>query len=276
MSVGHQHKRPNLLAHTKELNRLLSTGDAPRLMARWNHFDLDHDIAYTCGYDVQGRTRYADRDFVRALYEPAYAEHIVGQPIDTGLTPEQTLSCTLWHEAIEKVLLDADNPINEYEAAHEFATAGEHQRVRDMGGTPIRYERGLERIIKFCLAKKPIIVPKDLCCAPYLDEPDANDQRILAAFRTLGVVDAHKLSKRSVDYSRSSGEDRCVGCGHWQHSGADDLSTCAVTEGLVRAGMWCSKFEPAAANFDAMKKAATPPTLDAIEEAARPKENANG
>lgn len=259
MSVGHDHKAPNLLVHTRELKRLLSTGDAPRLMKRWQRLDLDHDMPYTCGYDVQGTTRYADRDYVRALYHPQYAEQIIGQPIDTGLTPDQTLHCTLWHEAIEKVLLDADNPINEYEAAHEFATAGEHDRVRQYGGTPVRYERGLERIIKFCLSKPPKLVPKGLCCAPFLDDPDSHDRRIIEELRKLGVVDAGKLSKRSVDYSRGMAKSHCLICGHWQNHGADNLSTCEVTEGLVRTSQWCNKFE----------KRAT--TMDAVEEAARPK-----
>lgn len=264
MSAGHPHKAPNLLVHTNELRHLLSSDDAPQLMERWNHFDLTHDIPYTAGYNVAGTTRYADRDFVRALYDPKYAEQIIGQPIDTGLSPEQTLSCVLWHEAIEKVLLDAANPIVEYQAAHEFATAGEHEQVRKFGGMPVRYERGLERIIKFCVSKQPRHVPDDLCCAPYLDDPDANDRRILAAFRALGVTDASKLSKRSVDYGPGMGKSHCAVCAHWQNHGADELSTCAVTEGLVRTSRWCNKFEPTAT------------TLDAVEEAARPKEKTNG
>lgn len=244
MSVGHDHKVPNMLAHTRELKRLLSRGDAPHLMKRWSHFDIDHDIPYLCGYNVQGTTRYADRDFIRALYDPKYAEATIGQPIETGLTPEQTLECALWHEAVEKVLLDAANPVNEYEAAHEFATAAEHEKVWALGGTPFRYERGLERIIKFCQSKQPKLVPKDYCCAPYLDDPDSLDLRLLQAFRQLGVVDASKLSKRSVEYSRGDGHDQCAGCTHWQARGADNLSTCAVTEGLVRTTNWCKKFEP--------------------------------
>src|SRR6185437_5563111 len=107
---------------------------------------------------------------------------------------EQTLECTLWHEAVEKVLLDAANPINEYEAAHEFASAAEHEKVRAFGSTPLKYERGLERIIKFAQSKQPKLVPKDLDCAPYLDDPDTTDHRLLAQFRKLGVVDASKVS----------------------------------------------------------------------------------
>ncbi len=263
MSVGHQHKAPNLLVHTRELKRLLSSGDAPALMKRFQHFDMDHDIPDTAGYDVQGTTRFGDRDFVRALYDSKHAEQIIGQPIDTGLTPEQTLECVLWHEAVEKVLLDAANPINEYQAAHEFATAAEHERVRRFGGTPVRYERGLERIIKFC-ARKPVQVPpKNLCCAPYLDDPDTNDLRVLQEFRRLGVIDASKLSKRSVEYGKSSNDDRCRACAHWQDHN-DPLSTCAVTEGLVRTDRWCSKFESMAT------------TMDAVNEAARPKEKTDG
>jgi hypothetical protein len=243
MSVGHIHKRFNKLVHTYELKRLLTTGDAPSLMKRWNKLDLDQDIVDTCGYNVAGTTRYADRDFVHALYEPAYAEELLGKAIDTGLTPDQTLHCCLLHEAIEKVILDASNPIDDYEGAHEFATAGEHQKVRELGGTPVKYERGLAAIIKFCAAKTPKIVPKDYCCAPYLDDPDANDQRVLKIFRGLGVVDAEKLSKRSTNYGMASGLDRCGDCVHWQNSGAAALSTCALVEGLVRDNRGCDKFQ---------------------------------
>jgi len=39
-----------------------------------------------------------------------------------------------------------------------------------------------------------------LAAAPYLDDPDANDLRVLKELRAAGVVDATEVSKKSVDY----------------------------------------------------------------------------
>jgi hypothetical protein len=244
MSVGHPHKRPNKLAHTRELGKLLQTGGAPALMKRWNKFDLDSDIPYLCGYNVGGTTRFADCDYVRCLHDPAYAEQIIGGPIDTGLNPLDTLECCFWHEEVEKTILDADNPINDYEEAHEFATAAEHERVRAKGGTPVRYERGLERIIKYCERKPLKRVPHDYACAPYLDEPDANDHRIIKELQALGVTDAFKISKASVNYGKSTGPTHCSICAMWQGGGNAALSECRLVDGLVRDTDGCDRFEP--------------------------------
>lgn len=278
MSVGHDHKAPNLFAETpairRTLHRLLTTGYAPQLMRRWQHINIDCDVAYTAGYNVAGTTRFADRDFVHALYEPKYAEHIVGQPIDTGLSPDDTLECVLTHEADEKVILD--DPANAFDlydhhdepggfGAHEWATFGEHERVRQKGGTPVKYERGLERIIRFCSHKPLHHITKDYACAPYLDDPDPNARRILARYRELGVTDAGKTSKETVEYRRATDKKHCAGCSMWQ---AKDrgilLSPCNLVDGLVARDRVCNKFEPGAT------------TMDAVEETARPKENANG
>jgi hypothetical protein len=188
-------------------------------------------------------TRFLDRDFVRAIYDPEYAKHIIGAPIDTGLSPDDTIDCILQHEGIEKVILDADNPIDVYPDAHEFATAGEHEMVRQKGGRPTVYERGLKPIIKFCEAKTPVKVPRWLACAPIVDDPDANDKRVRAILTKLGVVDAPKEGKANVDYSESSSNDRCVGCRHWMGPRNFQLSPCAKVDGLVRNTHWCELYE---------------------------------
>lgn len=276
MSVGHDHKAPNLFAETPKirvaLHRLLTTGHAPALMRRWQHFDPDCDIAYTAGYNVLGTTRFADRDFVRALYEPAYAEQIVGQPIDTGLSPDDTLECVLRHEAVEKVLMDdPSNPFDLYDhhdepggfGAHEWATFAEHELVRQKGGTPVKYERGLERIIRYCSHKPLRVIATDYACAPYLDDPDPNARRILAEYKKLGVVDAGKTSKETVRYGPDRKGDRCAGCSMWQSKDRRAmLSPCSLVDGLVAFDRVCDKFEPMVT------------TLDAVQEAARPKEKA--
>jgi hypothetical protein len=142
MSAGHGHSRDNLHSH-RELEKLLGSGGAPELMARWQHVDVDHDMPDLAGYDVAGTTRYLDRDFLHALLDPEYAKQIIGEPIDTGLSPEDTLDAIVGlkpepgpgHECIEKVILDADNPIDGYLEAHELATCGEHEIVRKKLGS---------------------------------------------------------------------------------------------------------------------------------------------
>ena len=244
MSAGHRHRRPNPLSHTRELHKLLRIGGAPALMKRFQKLDLDHDCPYLCGYNVTGTTRFVDRDFARALFDPAYAEKLIGAAIDTGMSPEDTLECLLTHEAIEKTITDADNPIDTYLEAHEFATAGEHEIVVKKRGTPAKYERGLERAIKFCLAKPLKTVAQDYACAPALDEPDANDKRILAELKRLGVTDASKLSKEDVDYGLSRSAEHCADCSMWMAARGGVLSPCSLVNGLVRADRTCDRFEP--------------------------------
>lgn len=256
MSVGHHHKEPNLFAETPRLratlHKLISSPDAVRLMKRWQHVDFDHDIVYLAGYNIWGTTKFADRDFVRALYDPAYAEHIVGHPIDTGLSPDDTLHCIFTHEETEKVIMDADNPVDFYDyedtpggfGAHEYATFAEHEQVRAKGGNPHRYEHGLERIIHFCAHKPLKLVPKDYSCAPLLDDPDSNERRVIATLRKLGIEDAFKLGKKTVEYGKSTGSDHCAACINWGAERDRELAPCAVVDGLVRTDRWCTRFEP--------------------------------
>lgn len=213
-------------------------------MQRWQRLDTDHDIPDLAGYNVPGTVRYLDRDAYRAFIEPEYAIHILGKPIDTGLTPQQTIQCIVEHEGDEKVLLDAENPIDLYPDAHEMATCAEHEKVRAFGGSPIKYERGLREIIKFCERKSLVKAPHDLCCAPYLDDPDANDKRVLKRMQQLGVIDAFKIGKRLVDYSHATGPDRCNVCKGWMAAHQVELSPCRKVEGLVRLTRWCKEFAP--------------------------------
>ena len=241
MSAGHGHPRPNL-KHPRELAKLLGQGGAPELMHRWQKLDVDHDICDTAGYNVAGTVRYLDRDAFHALLDPDYATHILGEPIDTGLSGEETIQCLADHEGTEKVILDASNPIDSYEGAHEMATCAEHEQVRKFGGSPIKYERGLKKIIAFCEKKNPQNPPHDLACATYLDDPDADDKRTLKAFQQKGVLDSFKTSKRALDYSHATGADQCVRCAHWQGDRVHELSLCQIADGLVRNDRWCNKF----------------------------------
>jgi hypothetical protein len=255
MSAGHKHSSPNLLIPKPQvlarLHRLLTSGGAPALMRRWQKLDIEHDIPYLLGYNVQGTTAYADRDYINALYDPQYAQQIIGGPVNTGLSPVDTLECTVEHEHVEKVILDADNPVDFYDhddepdgwGAHEYATIAEHQKVIQKGGHPAVYERGLSKIIDFCEHKHLEKVPLDLSCSPYLDDPDANEERIIKRMQELGVGDAFKVSKYDVDYGPVHSADRCSTCANWQGLRDRDLAVCRLIAGLVRDDRWCKKFE---------------------------------
>jgi hypothetical protein len=108
MSAGHYHRYPSLLSpgFRAPLAWMLANGDGPELMKRWTALNYDYDIVYGTGYNVQGTTRYVDRDLMRCLYDAAYAEKLVGRPINTGMSPDDTLDCLLRHETVEKVLMD--------------------------------------------------------------------------------------------------------------------------------------------------------------------------
>jgi hypothetical protein len=48
----------------------------------------------------------------------------------------------------------------------------------------------LKPFIKRVEVERIVDPPKDLDTTPYRDDPDANDERVLAVLRTLGVADA--------------------------------------------------------------------------------------
>ena len=82
MSAGDSHRRVNKCS-TQEVHKLLGTGGAPQLMRRWRGLEDGWDIADLAGYNVAGTHRYIDRDAMRAILDPAYAQQILGEPVDT-------------------------------------------------------------------------------------------------------------------------------------------------------------------------------------------------
>jgi hypothetical protein len=233
MSAGHAHTRVNA-KHPRELEKLLANRSMRAMMARRYRVVEDRDIPDLGGYSVLGDVYYLDRDFAAALR--------AGEIRIAGVRPAQIRTAVLMHEHVEKCLLDADNNIDTYLDAHEFATCAEHEYVRSIRVKPLTYERGLRPIIDLVQHKQVERPPRALACAPYLGHPDANDTRVLAVFRRLGVTDARKSSKISVDYRRPTGADRCASCANWQGRRDAELATCAGVDGLVRRDRWCRRF----------------------------------
>ena len=242
MSAGHPHTGKDHRSPA-ELAWLRKYTDLPVLMKRFHDLDVDHDVPDGAGYNVQGTVRFIDRDFFEALLNHEHANKIGLDPIHTGLSPEQTVECILEHEAVEKALLDGDNPIDTYKAAHDLATLAEHEKVKSFGGTPLQYERALKPIFDYCERKVVNAAKADFACASMLEDRDQHDTKALAAMRKLGVTDASKESRASVGYGKSTSESKCRGCKHWQGHRSLKLSPCAVVNGLVRWDRWCRVFE---------------------------------
>jgi len=107
------------------------------------------------GYNVAGTERYIDRDAMRAILDPAYATQILGEPVNTGMSPKDTIDCILLHEAVEKVTLDADNAVELYDqgadhGAHEVATCAEHELVRRLRLSPNSCSAGTTNESRHC------------------------------------------------------------------------------------------------------------------------------
>ena len=101
MSAGDGHRRPNKCSALK-VHELLGSGGAPELMRRWRGLSDAYDIPDLAGYNVAGTERYIDRDAMRAILDPAYAQQILGEPVQTGLSPKDTIDAILLHEAVRR------------------------------------------------------------------------------------------------------------------------------------------------------------------------------
>jgi hypothetical protein len=266
LSVGTHHHRVNKATPAK-LNALRNTPSFRRMWARPFRVDVTKQVPDTAGYNVLGTVYYLDKDF--------YAAVMSGQIKIPGMVPKAILQAILIHERTEKCLLDADNDVNDYlgdseeAGAHEYATLAEHEFVRQFA-TPRVYEAALRQIIQHNEHKPLVIPPKDLDCEPHVDEMDSADKRALAEMRKLGVPDASKVSKVSVDYSRSTGEDRCVRCASWMGQPTAELAPCKIVSGAVRTEWWCKKYELAKHGDVQKDEAGSAPVQQGIDQAGAP------
>jgi hypothetical protein len=234
VSIGSPHHRPNH-KHKAELQKLTSEPSFRRMWARPIQIDTSKEIPDTAGYNVAGNIYFVDALFAAAVR--------AGRVVVPNMMPAQIMQAVLMHERIEKCLLDADNDIDSYEGAHEFATLSEHLFVISLGAKPRLYEAALAPYIKQNETKPLRLPPNDLDAEPYVDRPDAEDNRAISEMVKLGVSDAGKVAKESVRYGKSTTGDRCVGCKNWAAGKPVELSACALISGAVRFDRWCSKFE---------------------------------
>lgn len=186
----------------------------------------------TAGYSVDGSHYYLDRVLVQAVRG--------GHITVPNMKPDDILDAVLIHERVEKCTMDADNPVDFYLDAHEYATLAEHEFVRSLGASPRLYEEALAPVIAFNEKKSLTDVPLDLACSPYLDQPDEHDKAALKQMVKLGVEDAHKRSKEDVDYGKAKpGGDECYRCAHWLGDAQSELAACEKICGGIRRNWWC-------------------------------------
>lgn len=214
-----------------ELLQVMGQHDTPTIKARPVTVNTSCDVPYLGGMSVSGKTVYIDREFYEDLKS--------GRLDIRGMTPRQILQAIIEHEHTEKSIMDGDNPVDTYPAAHEYATTAEHDFVRKLGVNPEYYEKCLDPFIDECLRKPPQNPPRDLWCGPILDDPNAEDKRILRQLRAKGVEDANKKAKEDVRYGM--GAERCEDCAMFQKPNSI-LSQCDVVSGLVRYNRHCDEW----------------------------------
>lgn len=229
MSTGHLKYETKPEAETLAI---IGERDTAERKAKPVKVDSFCDVPYAGGMSIDGKTVYIDRHFYREIMD--------GRIEVRGMTSDQIVQAIIEHEHTEKAILDGDNPCDTYPAAHEYATTSEHDFVSKLGVDPERYEASLEQAIRRCLRRVPAQPPIDLWCGPILDDPTAEDKRILSDLRRRGVRDAFKLSKEEVRYS--IGAERCEDCKMMQRPDRT-LSECDLVSGLVRNNRRCDRFE---------------------------------
>ena len=114
--------------------------------------DTSHNIKYTGGYSIDGKTIYLDEHFPKIL-------KVEGKDIDT------TATIGLHHELPEKWLSDNDF---EYPYAHEVATGIEKKYVEYLGVTWKGYCEQVDKYLRKVYSQKLRESPASLDLAPYL------------------------------------------------------------------------------------------------------------
>jgi hypothetical protein len=239
MSIGHPVDNDELDASSlTELFEALGSEDTPRLFEQVPTVNTDYDIPFGAGNSLDRKTVYIDRGL--------FAEVMRGDYNKTGLSPQQIIDCWIEHEHTEICLIEGDNPVDTYPAAHRRALAMEHRFVivilgkDDAQGKVRQYEDtiwpGLERAYKM-----PERVPADLWCSPLINDVTEEDEKILKRMVELGAVDARKRSKQDTRYGLA--KNRCDACRHWSpetmNSEQGQLASCRVVSGLVRNDRGC-------------------------------------
>lgn len=195
-----------------------------RPMREWGY-----DVPDLAGYSVDAGTIYFDR----------HTGPLADAP---GMRREQVGDCLAVHEHTEKTLIDVLG--YSYAAAHEMATAAEHEAVRALHVDPAAYEKALAPFIKRAELQRIEKPPLDLDCHPYYEDPDAQDLKILQRLAELGVKDAQhpqvKLSHAVVQYGPGHRPEYCERCKHYKTLNGDMvIPACHLVVDPISPKGWC-------------------------------------
>jgi hypothetical protein len=248
MTIGHRLAADELSdTSLYELYSQLGERDTARLYEKPYSIDTEHDVPTGAGNSLDRKTKYIDRTLHQEVMDGAFKK--------TNLTPEQIIGRWLDHEHTEVCLADGDNPLDTYDPCHDRALKREHEGVliilepankKTAREAIDNYEAVIWPGLTRCYHRPITKPPKDLWCAPLLDDPTERDDEILETFRKLGVIDATKRSKYSVHYGY--GDKNCEDCSGWfpelisQENG--QLAGCHGIAGLVRASRHCDMWRP--------------------------------
>ena len=228
-----------------ELYSALGPFDTPEMYAEPYKVNCDFDVPYGAGNAIDRKTVYIDRILYQECMDNAFKA--------TGLNPQQIIALWCIHEHTEICISFGDNPVDDYYPSHTRALAMEHESLMaclgrgNREGKVKKYEetiwpalvRAYHRDIK-----KP---PRDLWCAPALDEPTPRDEEILERLSRLGVADARKRGKYETHYQ--PGPRFCKDCRYWDPKTLSqlhgDIASCKIVSGMVRQNRHCDMFKPA-------------------------------
>jgi len=118
--------------------------------------DTDHDIKYTGGYSIDGKTVFLDEHFPKII-------EVDGKQVDTRISIDRH------HEIPEKWLSD---DAYEYPYAHEIATKIEREYVESLGVKWEDYCREVDKHLRDVYRRKLKDSPGSLDLAPYLYSRD--------------------------------------------------------------------------------------------------------
>lgn len=246
MSIGHRAIDQEELtdASVADLYRALGDRDTPELYEASYKVDTDHDISTGAANSVDRKTIYIDRTLYQECMDGAFKK--------TGLNPEQLIGLWCAHEHCEKAIVDGDNEVDGYYPAHTRALRLEHRHLLAILGSKnpnpkiVLYEETIWPALVRTYHRDTKKAPKDLWCAPLLDDPTPRDEEILEQLVRLGVKDASKRSKYETHYQ--PGPRYCKDCRHWDpktlSQRGEELAACKVVNGLVRNYRHCDFFMP--------------------------------
>jgi hypothetical protein len=215
-----------------------------RAYAKVYTINTEHGIPFAAGNSLDRKTVYIDHELYQEVMDGAFKA--------TDLAPTQIVECWADHEHSEICIVDGDNPVDLYYGGHRCALKKEHLRItnilgrRDAKAKIANYEKVIWPGLQRCYKRPVKNPPKDLWCAPILDEPDARGEEIIKALIKAGVVDAGKRSKYETHYGLSGRP--CESCRHWSPKqlslDGGTLAACQVVTGAVRRTRHCDFYRP--------------------------------